>query len=150
MVHSDWNEYLSYWIWVNSAALIHDCWLLTWIADFSTFASEFAIILFLGSLVFGLASSKAQSVLEKYGPIEKFPHILVATADGVKRYTGDIAIGALSSFLSEFAPASETPASGSQPEAAKPAPKPATPKPVVAWKDATQEANLDEYAFSAD
>lgn len=63
---------------------------------------------FEGSLVFGLVSSKITSIVEKYGPIEKFPHLLVTSSEkGVSHYPGEIALGPITKFLSEFGQSSE-------------------------------------------
>jgi thiol-disulfide isomerase/thioredoxin len=104
----------------------------------------FAVPYLIGSIVFGLVSSKAQSVVNKYGPIEKFPHIIVSSADGTTRsYSGEIALEPLKTFLSEFGASADIP-SESKPEAAKPAPKPAKLVTPAEWRDATKE-NIDEY-----
>lgn len=97
-----------------------------------------------GSLVFGVVTNKVKSVVEKYGPIEKFPHILVISSEkGVVRHTGDIALEPLKTFLSEFGKAEDINTASKkttpkQKEDAKPTPtKPVTPPP--AWKDGRAE-----------
>jgi protein disulfide-isomerase A6 len=107
---------------------------------------------FEGSLVLGAATNKVQSVVDKYGPFEKLPHILViSTEKGVSHYSGEIALGPITKFLEEFGQSSEgtsnsesttqTESEPKQPKSESPKPtKPVTPPP--AWRDLSD--NIDQ------
>jgi len=100
---------------------------------------------FAGKLVLGQVASSVKSVVEKYGPIDSYPRLIVLKNGEQSVYEGAITIEALRSYLAPFA--GEASSKDAEPEKTADAPKPPPPKPKPAatpekWESATAE-NLD-------
>jgi len=97
--------------------------------------------LFEGSIVLSQVASKVKAVVDKYGPFDKFPQLVVLRESGNQVFSGEFALAPLKEFLLQFGKISET-AGDTTPSTPPPAPpKPAPPpKEPAAWKITTAEA----------
>lgn len=86
-----------------------------------------------GRVVLGLVKSTVEAVVEKYGPIESFPHVVSIVGEEVKPFEGKIDAASLTEVISSLA--GEAPTGSAE----KPKAKPTPPKPKAVWKEAKSD-----------